>query len=259
MRGSVEDFGLADILQLIAKARKSGVVTVANDEDEVSVTIKDGFIFDAQKTDRPSDAQLASRLVRAGLLTRSQLGQALKRRADTEEPMASILIELGFAMRETIELHASLQVHDILIGLFTWTSGTYDFSERPIEPKPGWFDPIDAEHLLMRGIRIADEWPLVCARIPSFSFQVEQRAALPPEPEVDEEALFQDFSAGDTNLNEIGPNERMIHELCLPGTDVQTIVDRASIDRYETCRCLSALIGEGLLRLQDPMTSSRIR
>ena len=52
--------------------------------------------------------------------------------------------------------------------------------------------------------------------------------------------------------DEIGPHERMIHGLCLPGTDVQTIIDRAPIDRFETCRCLSTLIGAGFVNLEPP-------
>lgn len=250
MKGRIEDFGLADVLQLVLTSGKSGTLRLDNGEDEVEVALEGGWIVSADTPFRPNGAQLAPRMVRAGLLNRSQMGSALKHRAETGEPMAEILVKLGYADADTIRHYLNLQMTDTLLDAFTWSSGTYEFEEGTVEPLSDLIQPISVEQLLMQGFRIADEWPLVCARIPNFGFRIEGRYALPPEkmPQLDDLFGEVEMDTGD----EIGPNERVIHSLCLPGTNIQTIIDRAPLDRYETCRCLSTLIGEGLLTLEPP-------
>jgi hypothetical protein len=251
MKGRIEDFGLADVLQLIQASGKTGVLLLDNGEDEVEVAMRGGWIVGADTPLRPSGAQLAPRLVRAGLLNRGQMGNALKRRAETGEPIARILVEMEYASEETIQRYLGLQMTDLLLDLFTWKKGTYFFDECTVDDAGVVADAIAVEHLLIHGFRIADEWPLVCARIPSFGFVVEERVALPPEREPVVDDLFGEIPM-DRPDEDIGTNERLIHGLCLPGTDVQTIIDRAPIGRFETCRCLSTLIGAGFVRIEPP-------
>jgi hypothetical protein len=251
MKGRIQDFGLADVLQLILNSGKTGTLHLDNGEDEVEVGIEGGAVVSAEIPFRPSGSQLASRLMRAGVITQSQVGNALKRRAETGEEMPKVLMKLGYTDRETLALYLNLQMAEILFDLFTWKTGTYEFIPGKIDEPNELIEPAGIEHLLMNGFRIADEWPLVCARIPSFSYRVFGRRMLPPE----EPQLSDDLFGMHTEpalTEDIGPNERVIHSLALPGTDVQTIIDRAPIDRFETCRCISTLIGAGFLELEPP-------
>ena len=249
MKGRIQDFGLADVLQLIVSSGKSGLLTLDNGADEVQIGLQDGWIVSADTPFRPSGAQLAPRMVRAGVLTQAQMGAVLKRRAETGEPVATILAALRYAAPDTIRHYSSLQVTDMLLDLFTWKAGDYDFDEHAPRHDEPLEEPINIEHLLMHGFRIMDEWPLVCARIPNFAYRILERRPLPPMAELTVEDLFSELAAPPTEIQE---NERLIHELCLPGTTVQTIIDRAPIDRFETSRCISTLIGADLVNLEPP-------
>jgi hypothetical protein len=251
MKGRIQDFGLADVLQLILNSGKTGTLYLDNGEDEVEVSIENGAVVSADVPFRPSGSQLASRLMRAGLINQSQVGAALKRRAETGEDMPNVLLKLRLAERDTLSLYVNLQMHEILLDLFTWKTGTYEFKPGRIEPPNELIEPAGLEVLLMNGFRIADEWPLVCARIPSFAYRVFGRRALPTEEPEQSDDLF-GLETEPALVEDIGPNERLIHSLCTRGTDVQTIIDRAPIDRFETCRCLSTLIGAGFLELEPP-------
>ena len=254
LRGSLQDLGLADILQLIFKTKKIGRLRLSNDFDEVWADIHGAWIVNADTDGRPSDAKLGSRLVRAGILTNAELGAALKQRADTGAPIAEILIEEGFATPETITTYATLQATDTVFEVFTWDEGQYHFEERPVADAPAWIEPINGEQLLMHGIVLAAEWPTIKQRVPSGDWRVGYRRALPPEAEVSPDALFggPDSDNAFGPADDLGANERIVHELAQPRTNVQTVIDRSPFHRLETCRCLSKLVGAGYLRLTSP-------
>ncbi len=250
LRGSLQDMGLADILQLIFKTKKIGRLRLSNDFDEVWADIHAAWIINADTDGRPSDAKLGSRLVRAGVLTNAELGVALKKRAETGAPIAEILISSGFATSETITQYATLQATDTVYEVFTWSAGQYHFEERPVVEPPPWIEPINGEQLLMHGIVLAAEWPVISKRVPSGDWVVGYRRTLPPEEELTADALFSgDMEPAD---DDIGPNERVVHELAQPRVNVQAIIDRSPFHRLETCLCLSKLVGAGFLRLNSP-------
>ncbi len=251
MKGRIQDFGLADVLQLILTSGKTGTLRLDNGEDEVEVGIAGGWIVSADTPFRPSGSQIASRLVRAGLMNQAQMGSALKRRAESGEDMPTILTELGFARPDTLSMYLNMQMIETLLDLFTWKTGTYEFTPGKIEQPHQLIEPAGIEHLLMHGFRIADEWPLVCARIPNFAYRILERHELPPSRPEESDDLF-GMKTQPNAGEDVGQNERLIHMLCLPGTEVQTIIDRAPIDRFETCRCLSTLIGSSYLSLEPP-------
>lgn len=254
LRGSLQDLGLADILQLIFKTKKVGRLRLTSDFDEVWADIHAGWIIDADHDGRPSDAKLGSRLVRAGLITNAELGVALKRRADTEAPIAEILTQAGYTTPETITKYATLQAMDTIFEVFTWREGEYEFAEQAVPaPRPG-IEPINGDQLLMHGIVLANEWPTIARRVPSGDWRVAQRRPLPPEPELTPDLLFTDPDATEVSGHDLGANERIVHELAQPGMNVQMVIDHAPFHRLETCRCLSKLIGGRYLRLTAPGT-----
>lgn len=244
--------GLADILQLIFKTKKIGRLRLSNDFDEVWADIHAAWIVNADTDGRPSDAKLGSRLVRAGLLTNAELGAALKRRADTGAPIAEILMEAGYTTPETITTYATLQATDTVFEVFTWSEGQYHFEERPVAEAPSWIEPINGEQMLLHGIVLAADWPTIKQRVPSGDWRVGYRRALPPETEMSADALFGHAEGGPAQQDDLGPNERIVHELAQPRTNVQTVIDRSPFHRLETCRCLSKLVGAGYLRLASP-------
>ncbi len=253
LRGSLQDLGLADILQLIFKTKKVGRLRLSNDFDEVWADINKGWIVDADTDGRPSDAKLGSRLVRAGLLTNAELGIALRRRADTGAPIAAILIQAGYATPETITKYATLQATDTIFEVFTWTHGQYHFQEQSLGDPSPWVQPINGDQLLMHGIVLASEWPTIARQVPSGDYLVAHRRPLPPEQEMTPEFLFTDSGSQPVvSPDDIGPNERHVHELAQPRLNVQGVIDRSPFHRLETCRCLSKLVGAGYLRLMAP-------
>ena len=74
LEGSLTDFGLADILQLIYFQRKTGVLTLEGKMDKVSLMFIDGNIGGAESKRRNEDNRMGKILLKKGHLKEERSG-----------------------------------------------------------------------------------------------------------------------------------------------------------------------------------------
>ncbi|HET7826048.1 MAG TPA: DUF4388 domain-containing protein [Anaeromyxobacter sp.] len=269
LKGTLKDFGIAEILQLIGQQAKSGVLHLAARDDEIHIAIADGNVVRAESAGRQARERLGSMLVRAEVITSQELGYALEMQKKTLRRLGDILVELGFVSRQDLREMTALQTTETVYRLFHWKSGTYQFEPGDVEWDPETVTPLRAESVLMEGFRQVDEWPLIRKKIPSMAMTFERLRPLEPErtggkklEKKDADDVDAAFDAlGDGPAQEkggefasIGRNERRVYELALPGRTVEKIVDLSRLGEFETCKSLLALVNQELLR---PLAPSR--
>lgn len=247
LKGRIEDFGLTDVLQLIVRRAKSGVITLSNDADEVTAAIENGAIVSVD-TERPMESELASRLARAGMINAAQLGAVLRRRAETGEQMANILIAERCATPAIVRPFVTAHALDTLFEVFSWPKGQYAFEEQSLDATPRAMDPIPMEFLLINGMRALEETEGLNRIIPSKSLSISRTKPLPVD-EGTRADLIEDLHFEAANSGQIEPNERLVYELCLPGIAVRTVMDRAPLSRFHSMAALASLIQRGYVRL----------
>ena len=88
LQGTIKDFGLPDIFQLIGLQRKTGILTLVNDKDKESVTVtfENGMVVMSDSSQRRLEDRLGNVLVKQGKLSRERLDEAL---ADPEADAAA--------------------------------------------------------------------------------------------------------------------------------------------------------------------------
>src|SRR3954470_24093672 len=96
LKGTLKDFGIADIFQLIGHQSKTGELILRNDSNEVRIKFKDGNVIKAESTMRERKDLLGSMLVRSEVLTQQQLDQALDAQRRTLKRLGDVLVEFGF-------------------------------------------------------------------------------------------------------------------------------------------------------------------
>jgi len=170
LKGTLKDFSLADIFQLIGIQKKTGVLTLKNDKEVVTVSFVEGSVVSADAFHRRLEDRLGTVLVKSGRITEAQLQEALRVQKSTLKRMGSILVENKFidavALREALQV----QISQMVYRLFRWADGEYDFSqEERVEYDKEYVAPMSAESILMEGARILDEWPMIEKGIKSFS------------------------------------------------------------------------------------------
>jgi len=144
LSGTLKDFGIADILQLIGHQTKTGRLTLKNGQDEVEVFFVDGTVIFASEKARNSKNLLGNLLRRADLLSQEQLDEALQTQQRTLKRLGDVLVESGAVTRTQLAQIMRLQTTETLFKLFAWKNGSYEFSQEEVDPAQSTFEPVRA-------------------------------------------------------------------------------------------------------------------
>lgn len=258
LKGTIKDFGIADIFQLIGQQTKTGVLVLKNETDEVRVYFQSGAVVRAESSTRPQSQLLGQMMVEAELLTKQELERALAEQARTLKKIGTVLTELDVASAEDVRDFAHLQMTETVYALFTWDSGTYEFEQTESVPVDEGADPIRAESILMEGLRMIDEWPTVRARLPRLEILPEKLKPLPEPKATDDDFDVFGFDGESSKVQarapeiDIGPNERRVFALIESGRDLRRLVHLSRLGEFETCRVILTLADGGFIRLVEP-------
>src|SRR2546425_11848850 len=245
LKGTLNDFRLAVIFQLIGIQKKTGVLTLKNDKEVVTVSFVEGSVVSADAFHRRLEDRLGTVLVKSGRITETQLQEALRIQKNTLKRMGSILVENKFidavALREALQV----QISQMVYRLFRWRDGEYDFTqEERVDYDKEHVVPMSAESVLMEGARILDEWPMIEKGIKPFSAVFPPaNVEIAPAPRTGTWPVEDEPARGVT----LSEEDRRVYQLVNGKRTVQEIVERCSLSEFDTCRILYELVGRQLL------------
>jgi hypothetical protein len=265
LEGTLRDFSLADIFQLIGIQRKTGVLTLKCSEDVVTVSFVDGAVVSADSQTKKLENLLGTVLVKSGDISEEQLRQALRLQRRTLQRLGHILIRQNYIGHVDLRDALRVQVTQVVYRLFRWSDGDYSFKqEETIEYDKEHFTPLTAESILMEGIRMIDEWPIIEKKIRSMDMILSQaRPGAPIEIMRDEEEgsddelsnAFGGEEGSSAPPKEPAPDAMVMSEIearvygFVDGdSSVQDLIDRAGLGDFETCRILYDLLTREIIR-----------
>lgn len=258
LEGTLKDFSLADIFQLIGLQRKTGVLTLRSKDDTVTVTFLDGKVVGADSLNHRLENRLGNVLMKSGLLTQDQLNHALAIQKETLQRLGFVLTHYGIISADALKQAIQLQILQIVYRLFRWKDGDYHFSqETTIEYDRDNVVPITAESILMEGARMIDEWPIIEKRIRSYDM-VFRKKLIDQEIVVSDEAdevAFDDSATvarrrkpgGLGDKIRISPEEKQIYDLVDGTVTVSDIVEVSKLAEFDTNKALYELLTRDLI------------
>jgi hypothetical protein len=255
LEGSIKDFGLSDIFQLIHVQQKSGVMSIQDGSRKAGVGFVKGMVVSAQMDETEGMERIGEVLVRAKRISSSQLEKALKVQRETGDYIGQILISNNMVTDEDIKKALRLQTLETVYRLFRWKGGRYTFDQREVDYNKQYIDPISTEHILMEGVRRLDEWPpiekkipslqVVFAQVPEKRAEIEQ-ASVPSAPaKSTEDDPFADLDPepeGRFSAHEIN-----VYHAVDGSHDVSGLIDVLQIGEFEVCKALANLLNAGLI------------
>src|SRR6185436_5711225 len=170
LAGTLKDFGLPDIVQLIGLQRKTGTLHLKSGSETVKVIFEGGNIVAGESSMvRPSD-RIGNALVTQGAITQEQLDQALSVQKQTMQRLGHVLISEHIVSEETLRKAVEAQLFQVVFRLFRWREGDYNFeTQNSVDYERTGAVSLGADFVLMEGIRMVDEWPIIERRIPSMN------------------------------------------------------------------------------------------
>jgi hypothetical protein len=252
LSGTLKDFGIADILQLIGHQTKTGRLTLKSGNDEVEVFFIDGNVVFASEKARKSQNLLGNLLLRAELLSAEQLEEALATQQRTLKRLGDILIESNAVTQQQFAQMMRLQTTETLYKLFGWKTGSYEFSQEDVDKSRSTFEPIRAESILLEGFRRMDEWPSVRKKVPwtDATFEAVKELDTRDLPSIDDGGLGLD--GGGESEGKPTEKHKLIYKLALGGKDVKGILDASRLGEFEALKGINELIEWGFLEAVPP-------
>ncbi len=160
LEGTLSDFSLPDIFQLISLQRKSGILTLKSSRDVISIYFTEGNILAADSEQDPIESRLGYYLVRGRFITEENLKRALDVQKETLQRLGNILLSNNMLNNDDLQKTLQLVIMQKIYRVFRWRDGEYHFdAEVPVEFKDDYFTPIPAQGVLMEAVRMTDEWP----------------------------------------------------------------------------------------------------
>jgi hypothetical protein len=256
LEGTIKDFGLPDIFQLIGLQRKTGILTLTNEKETVTVAFENGMVVSADSDSKRLEDRLGNVLVKQGKISREHLDEALDTQKQTLQRLGHILATNEFITGKDLKDALQVQVAQIVFKVFRWRDGHYSFAPADtVDYDRENFVPMSADFILMEGIRMVDEWPIIEKKIPSFdivfraavdSGMIEVGAGGGEDPLAGLSEPRRS-PASSTSKIRLTPDEERIFRRVDGTRTTQAIIDATGMGEFEVCRTLYDFLNRNII------------
>jgi len=163
LAGRIEEWGVAELYQLIHARRRTGVFSIQDGERFAQLYFENGSVRYARSTDGISVGEV---LLKQDKISPVRLQELIREQEMlTPRPLlGSLAVSSGAVTQRDLDEALRVQVTETLYGVLTWKAGTFTFEQRPIESE-NLIAPIDVSSILLEGIWRLDEWAKILQHI----------------------------------------------------------------------------------------------
>lgn len=244
LHGNLQDFGIAEVFQLIGQQRKTGVLEIKPADRTLRIQFEDGSVVSAEPRGDSDHAALAEMLVRCGLVTRER-AQAMGRASiASARAYRVVAVESADVSREEIEQIVDLLTREVIFEVLRLTSGSFQFSTCHVEHDRSPDRLLGAEQILMEGLRMVDEWGTFESRVPDASAVVKRSGT------------FDDYrsTAGNVGRETLGRAER-VFQLVDGRLSIRRVIELSRVGTFEGTRALAGLLDAGSIEIAESVPS----
>jgi len=167
-KGTLREFKVPDILQLISLQKKTGILTFNSQEGFITLIFEDGFIIGIDAFPKKLEMRVGNVFVKQEIISEEMLQRALAIQKRTNQKVGEILIGMGLIDEKIIPEVLKIQATQIVLSLFNWKKGEYNFKVLDyVDKELRLLAPIAVDNLIMEGVQMLDEWPLIKKVIPA--------------------------------------------------------------------------------------------
>jgi len=243
-RGEIKELGMVGVLQIISQNRKTGELVLADGERLTKLRFSEGMVVG---TLHPPEA-LGAMLVRVGMISEKDLGRALEVQERTLQKLGEALMRLDMISHEDLTDILHLQLHESVIHALEWKEGEFFFESLRIDFDPVLSPRVEIEPLLLEGLRMVDELPMIRRRMGPFD-QIVRRIALTAYSSGPGEPSVTDGSGGGEEQfpgsAEVSKPERIIYRLSNGKRSIREIIDLSRLGEFQACEAMISLRGRG--------------
>jgi hypothetical protein len=168
LQGELNDFSLADLLQLLLQQRKSGALMLSHGKEKAEINLSQGMIIGVQVGGSTPEQRIRDMLVELRRISRKEMTELEAVSLNMNRSLLATLSAKGYLSDEESDRILAVASEDMVFDLFTWTEGRYEFgtTQKGLPPGLGKMR-VSTEFACMEGMRRIDEFPRLNEQIPS--------------------------------------------------------------------------------------------
>ncbi len=251
LQGTLKDFSITEIIQLIGQQLKTGVLKIRRGKDLVEIHFVDGMIVHVYSNYRGKKDLIGEILVKAQLITDEQLERVLKIQRDTLKYLGEILVELQLLTKDDVLKVISTQIYETIYDLFWWEDGHFNFDLKLVESYRKIPFALSTEQVLLNILRMVDEWSEIEKKIFSPHLVFKRPLGL-EEKSVD--GISRNYLK-----EKLSSEQELIYNLVEGTRTVQEIIDRSLLGKFNASEILVDLSEMGLIEMAGVRTPSLIK
>ncbi|HUU06506.1 MAG TPA: DUF4388 domain-containing protein [Patescibacteria group bacterium] len=250
-KGTLREFKVPDILQLISLQKKTGILTFNSQEGFITLIFEDGFIIGIDAFPKKLEMRVGNVFVKQEIISEEMLQRALSIQKRTNQKVGEILIGMGLIDEKIIPEVLKIQATQIVLSLFNWKKGEYNFKVLDyVDKELRLLSPIAVDNLIMEGVQMLDEWPLIKKAIPSEDIIFEPvflgNKKISMISEYDD-----DLQSKDSNTLYLTETEVNLLKYINGKNTVQDIVELGLFTEYKIYKNLFNLANKGLMKKKE--------
>lgn len=230
LSGSLREFSLSEILQLLSSQRKTGSLRLTRGQEARVVYLLEGRIASVRDRGLPGDDPLATFLRRVHRLSEEQMRGIGSIHAESGRDLVDLLLNGRYIEREELGMLYERLVLDVLHEVLSWEDGVYSFANGT-PPESALPVSLSTESMLMEAVRRTDEMRRYQAKLGDLGLVLGLRELPDPDADLTEE---------EKELFGLVDGRRTLGEL----------VTEASLTEYEAYEALFRLVEAGWIEIQ---------
>jgi len=252
LQGTLKDFSITEIVQLIGQQLKTGVLKIRRGKDHVEIHFVDGMIVHVFSNYRGKKDLIGEILVKAQLITEEQLERVLKIQKETLKYLGEILVELQLLTKDDVLKVISTQIYETIYDLFWWEDGNFNFDLKLVESYKKIPFALSTEQVLLNILRMVDEWSEIEKKISTPHLVFKRILTL--------EGKSVDALSPQNYLKEkLTSEQELIYNLVDGTRTVQEIIDRSLLGKFNASEILVDLSEMGLIEMAGVRTPTFIK
>jgi hypothetical protein len=249
LRGNLEDFGIAEVFQLVGQQRKTGILEfTGTDGRQVQLRFDRGAVVSAAPAESKAHESLGDMLVRCGCLTRAQVDGLHAECEPSGQSLPRVAIARNLIAEGEIEQIEDLLTRETIFEVLRWSDGSFDFHARQVFHSRAIETLLGAEQILMDGLRMVDEWQMFADLVPSENTVFERTGR---------------FETYRDQMNAVTGRRfdqaQRVFALVDGRLRARRIIDLSRLGSFDATRALADLHAAGVIVPRDPESLQRSR
>ena len=230
LSGSLREFSLSEILQLLSSQRKTGSLRLTRGGEARVIYLLEGRVAAVRDRGMGGDDPLASFLRRVHRLSEEQMRGISSIHAESGRDLVDLLLNGRYLEREELTVLYERLVLDVLHEVISWEDGVYSFANGN-PPESALPVSLSTESMLMEAVRRTDEMRRYQATLSDPSLVLGLKELPDPDAALSEE---------EKELFGLVDGRRTLSEL----------VAEAPLNEYEALEALFRLVEAGWIEIQ---------